>query len=133
MRLFTPEEGAVLRKALLSLDTKTHAKVIAHLDVSEEEQLGRTPTYMPAVLVNLMNNKDLGATKEERLTQTVQLGLPFISRVLKKHKSLLATGKADPTIPLNFNKAAGVAKTSPSLLKERFTIDAEGNVICAGS
>ncbi len=34
----------------------------------------------------------------------------------------------DPNIPLNFNKMAGVAKNSPSLLSKEFSIDKEGNV-----
>ncbi len=56
------------------------------------------------------------------------LGLPFIARVLETHKQHLASLEADSTIPLNFNKAAGVAKTNPSALSGAYTIDSEGNV-----
>jgi len=34
----------------------------------------------------------------------------------------------NPSIPLNFNKIAGVAKTSPELLYKDFYIDKEGSV-----
>jgi hypothetical protein len=83
---------------------------------------------MPAVLVNLANNPILGSTKEERISQAVILGLPFIARALEIHKQHLASLKATSTIPLNFNKAAGIAKTDPFLLNGKITIDSEGNV-----
>lgn len=88
----------------------------------------RTPTYMPAVLVNLANNPRLGSSKEKRISQAVILGLPFIARVLETHKQHLLRLEADSTISLNFNKVAGVAKTNPAALNGEYTIDSEGNV-----
>ena len=128
LRLFTPEEGVVLRKAMLELDTKLRDRIASQLDSKPQDSSSRTPTYMPAVLVNLSNNLQLGASKEERLSKAVIIGLPFITRVLEKHKELVANGEIDPNIPLNFNKMAGVAKTSPYLLSNEFTIDEEGCV-----
>lgn len=128
LRLFTLEEGAVLKKAVSKLPSDVRQKIIEQLDVRQGEELARTPTYMPAVLVNLANNPILGSSKEERISQAVLLGLPFIARVLETHKLHLASSKADSVIPLNFNKAAGVAKTNPSALNGEYTIDAEGNV-----
>lgn len=83
---------------------------------------------MPAVLVNLLNNSQLGESKEERLSKAITLGLPFITRVLEKHKKMLANHEIDPNIPLNFNKMAGVAKALPHSLSKEFHIDKEGNV-----
>lgn len=128
LRLFTPEEGAVLRKAMLELSPTIRDRIAAQLDVQQQDQPGRTPTYMPAVLVNLSNNPQLGASKEERLSKAVTIGLPFIARVLERHKELLVTKEIDPNTPLNFNKMAGVAKTSPDLLCKEFYIDKEGGV-----
>ncbi len=128
LRLFTPEEGAVLKQAVLKLPSDMQAKIIGQLDIQKGEELARTPTYMPALLVNLANNLSLGSSREERISQAVLLGLPFITRVLEMHKQHLALSKADPTIPLNFNKAAGVAKTNPSRLSGEYIIDSEGNV-----
>jgi len=129
LRLFTPEEGASLKNAMLQLDQQDRERIVAELDVRLGEEIGRTPTYMPAVLVNLYNNRDLGATPSERLSQTVVRGLPFIARVLQQHKQQLLQHQADPEIPLNFNKIAGVAKSAPDLLQQKpFTIDAEGGV-----
>ena len=128
LRLFTPEEGVVLKKAMLELDTNTRDRVAAQLDVQQQDQQSRTPTYMPALLVNLSNNPQLGGSKEERLFKAMTVGLPFIARVLEKHKELLANGEMDPNIPLNFNEMAGVAKRSPQLLSKEFYIDKEGSV-----
>ncbi|MFI5344572.1 MAG: hypothetical protein ACHQUC_10165, partial [Chlamydiales bacterium] len=132
LRLFTPEEGVVLKQAMNHLSTTDRDQIIASLDVQQGDPLQRTPTYMPAVLVNLYNNSGLGATKEERLAQAIQLGLPFICRVLEIHKKQLSNNQADSNIPLNFNKMAGVAKTAPELLGQEFCIDHEGNVSLAG-
>jgi len=128
LRLFTPEDGLLLKKSILKLEPEQRAKIIEQLDTKEE--LARTPTYMPAVLVNLSNNPQLGALREERIAQAVVLGLPFLSRVLEAHKRSLEEHEANPDIPLNFNKAAGVAKQSPTALLNGFSIDSEGNVCC---
>ncbi|SPJ31992.1 unnamed protein product [Candidatus Protochlamydia amoebophila UWE25] len=56
------------------------------------------------------------------------MGLPFLAKVLEKHKQSLFENKANPKIPLNFNKAAGIAKERPYALLNEFNIDQEGNV-----
>ncbi len=128
LRLFTSEEGAVMNEAMRKEDETVRARIIAELAVQPHGSPTCTSTYMPAALVNLLNNPALGKSKEERLAHAITLGLPFITRVLEKHKALLASGEMDPNIHLNFNKIAGVAKTSPHLLRGEFNIDQEGNV-----
>lgn len=129
LRLFTPEDGKLLKKAFLELDLEQQTKIYMQLDIKKGEELQRTPTYMPALLVNLSNNPELGKTREERISRAVMLGLPFLAKVLEKHKQSILENKADPQIPLNFNKAAGVAKERPyALLNNKFNIDQEGNV-----
>ena len=128
LRLFTPEEGTLIRKALMELDLNMRNRIAAQLDVRPQDQRSRTPTYMPAVLVNLSNNPQLGSSKEERLSQAITIGLPFIAKVLEKHQELVFKCEIDPNIPLNFNKIAGVAKESPDLLSKEFYIDVEGNI-----
>ena len=128
LRLVTPEDGRLLKQSFQKLTPDSQAKIIEQLD---GEEFSRTPTYMPAVLANLSNHPQLGASREDRIEQAVILGLPFLSRVLAEHKQLLADKKANPDIPLNFNQAAGVAKQSPHALQKGFYIDAEGNVCCA--
>lgn len=127
LRLFTPEDGVILKKAMLRLDVNIRERIL-RLNVQQFQKRGRTPTYMPAFLINLSNNVQLGNSKEERLIKSVVIGLPFIMRVLEKHKEMLMNHEIDSSVPLNFNKMAGVAKTSPELLYNEITIDKEGNV-----
>jgi hypothetical protein len=129
LRLFSLEEGRILRESFLKIPADLRGKIVEQLDSKMGEDFARTPTYMPAVLVNLANNPQLGASKEERLGQAVVLGLPFLSKILEMHKLALKEQKANPNIPLNFNKAAGVAKSAPNDLLKEFKIDAEGNVV----
>jgi hypothetical protein len=130
LRLFTPEEGTALKNAISQLSSEDRQRIVSQLDVRLGEEVGRTPTYMPAVLVNLYNNKDLGATPSERLSQAVIRGLPFLAKVLQHHHEKLAQNQASLDIPLNFNKVAGVAKSKPDLLlKNEFQIESDGNVI----
>ncbi len=130
LRLFTPEEGTALKNAILQLSSQDRQRIVSQFDARLGEEIGRTPTYMPAVLVNLSNNKDLGATSTERLAQAVIYGLPFIAQVLEQHQQQILQHQANPEIPLNFNQVAGVAKSMPNLLqKNAFQIDSDGNVI----
>ena len=128
MRLFNPAEGKILRKAIGQLDKKDRERILFFLDPLKTNPFYKTPTYMPALLVNLSNNTDLGKTKEERLAKALQFGLSFIARVFERHQDQLERGTANNYIPLNFNEVAGVAKKSPRALKGDFTIDAEGTV-----
>ncbi len=128
LRLFTLEDGVVLRKAIHKLDSSIRNRIAAQLDVQPQDRLSRTPTYMPAVLVNLSNNPELGKTKEERLSKAISVGLPFIVQVLERHKKMLLKNEIDSNIPLNFNKMAGVAKASPLSLNGAFYIDQDGSV-----
>lgn len=54
LRLFTPEDGLLLKKAILKLKPEHRAKIMEQLDTKEGEELARTPTYMPAVLTQLV-------------------------------------------------------------------------------
>ncbi|HSX13687.1 MAG TPA: RhuM family protein [Chlamydiales bacterium] len=54
---------------------------------------------------------------------------PFMSRSeMCPYSPVHNQRMADSAIPLNFNLAAGVAKTNPSALNGKYTIDTEGNV-----
>src|SRR5579862_821028 len=122
MRLFTPEEGAILRKAMLEMSPEMRDRIVQQFDVSGENITKNelTDTYIPAVLVNLLNNPALGKTREERLSKAIFLGLPFLTIVLEKYKK--------PESRLDFNDIAGVAKTSPASLSKEAFVDKEGRV-----
>ena len=128
LRLFTPEDGTILKQAILTLPSRIKGQVIKQLDIEDQKELRRTPTYMPAILVNLANNPQLGSSRDARLSQAIILGLPFIARVLKTHRERLTKREADPTVPLCFVDAARIAKTNPNALKGEYSIGPEGNV-----
>lgn len=119
MRLATPDAGRALKDGFSTLSPRDSDDALRRLSVSGAAQLPRTPTYMPAVLVNLMNNRSLGATPDERLARSVAIGVPFISAVLGFYQSMLSVGKLPMNVPLNFNVAAGVAATAPESLRWR--------------
>jgi len=128
LRLFNPEDGVVLEEAFSKLSPEMKNRIIEQLDIHEAEELERTPTYIPAVLVNLANNSELGQSREEKIAQAVILGLPFIARVLETQKKYLLFGERESSIPLNFNNAAGIAKINPRTLNGEYKIDFEGNI-----
>jgi hypothetical protein len=127
LRLFTHEEGIVLKRALLELDEVTREQIIEQLDVQQHDQSNnRTPTYMPAMLINLFNNPQLGGSKEDRLARAITIGAPCIARVLERYKGMVVRGEIDAHVPLNFNTMAGIAKAFPAKLNGEFYIDQEG-------
>ena len=110
LRLTTPEEGASIKKAYAEL-SEEERKSLLIFDIGRSSQMQRTPTYMPAVLVNLSNNRHLGKEKSERLERAFKIGLPFLARVLLFYE------KSDLT--LNFSPIAKAAKSEQALsLKE---------------
>ena len=122
MRLFTPADGQDLKKAFCELDDATQELIIQQFAMKENARPGRTPTYMPALLVNLMNHPLLGDTKSERLQEAFRLGVPFIVRVLNK-------GMDTNKVPVCFNPIAGVVKKDPYILERtKFNIEPNGDV-----
>lgn len=131
LRLFTPKEGQILKKAMDRFDETTLYKILSGFD--EHSSQFATPTYMPAALVNLMNHSNLGNSKEERLSRAIPLGLPFLAKVLEKHQKLVNEGEFDPNIPLNFNSIAGTVKDNPYALRYPFSIQENGHVVIYSS
>lgn len=129
LRLFTEKDGQILREAFRELDVEMQERIALELDIREDNPYNlRTPTYMPAVLVNLSNNLSLGESREERLKSAMKIGLPFLAKALMLQKVLVLSEKLIPSIPLCFNEAAGVAKENPHLLSGEFSIDSDGNI-----
>ncbi len=120
LRLYTKEKGTILKEAMAQLDQEASERVVSQLDLQEEGEFLRTPTYVPAFLLNL--------SQSTSLTEAITIGLPFVAKVLEKHRASIEQGLFDPTIPLNFNAMAGLAKTAPYTIAE-FHIDDQGNVL----
>ncbi len=114
LRLFTPQEGESLKKAFFKLDEQQRAHVLKEFGMQKYER--RTPTYMPAVLLNLYNF-DPKASLDAKMELAVT-ALPFLANVLQSQKP-------GAQAPLNFNKVAGAVKEDPDLVKYGdFEIDA---------
>lgn len=128
MRLFSKEEGEILKKGIDALKEEDQKRLISYFNTTEV-LTGRTPTYMPAVLVNLANNKTLGETPAERLECAIAIGLPVIGRALEMYKNYVDKGEIDEQVPLNFNPLAKIASGSPKDFETgELTIDTQGNV-----
>lgn len=130
IRLYGKEDGSVLNQAFEKFDETQKSFFIKMFDPLSPDLPEITPTYIPALLANLYNNKSLGETPEQRLSRTLEIGLPFVSRVLKRYQDQLSEGKGNRIDPLNFNDMARVAKESPEKLSSlSILIDAENNVL----
>jgi hypothetical protein len=124
LRLFTPKQGAALRDGFAKLDKQEKQQAIDYLSPEGASQFPRTPTYMPAVLVNLLNNRTLGSTPDQRLTEAIRIGIPFITATLKNYKDMLEKGTIGKDFPINFNSVAGIAAEDPfSLQHKQISID----------
>lgn len=133
LRLYTPQEGKILLSVATSptLSDSARELIMSQFDRLEPDALTATPTYIPAVLVNLINNPALEETHDGRIKKAIEVGLVFIARVLNFHRAQVAEGRVDGKIPLNFNGIAGIAKekNAASLLETtQFVIDSEGTV-----
>ncbi len=129
LRLYTPEEGQILAAAMEGLSALEQETLLRELDPEPSSAL-RTPTYIPAVLVNAAGNVAFGESRDERLAYVVRTVLPFIANVLNIHRMRVESGEIDARNPLDFNEIALVVKKGEAL--SGFTIDEEARVHAAG-
>jgi len=130
LRLQTPADGKILKEAFLKLPPDQLSVVIDEFNSHGSDLSANTPTYMPAVFVNLLNNGILGKGQKERMIETIQVGLPFVAHVLQAYRSEVAAKKIDPKVILNFDEVAKYVKLSPRQLKsDDFTIQVDGRVL----
>ncbi len=139
MRFYTSQQGDMLKDAFLQL--KQQSVILEGFDPLTG-WLGRTPTYIPAVLLNFKDNPKCGSTPEERLSFALNHGLTFILNVMNDHESqikrlenakILDENKSAlsklKSLTLCFNTTAKQAKESPEILiSNKFQVDQEGNV-----
>ena len=129
LRLHTPEEGAVVKTTVQALPQVDQDRIFMLFDPYGEKRPKCMVAYVPAVMVNLLNDPSLGEDRHQRISQAVARGAPFIAKVLEKQRETLAEGKADPKVPLNFNKVAGAVKEQAYHLPDaKFCIEKDGMV-----
>lgn len=129
MRLFFPEEGKALKLAYEDLPQEQKKLLHQELDPFTVRK-DRTPTYVPAFLVNFLSTcSKQGLSKEESVGRCMREGVTFIGHVLHQYRQGHANQPYNPELTLNFNKAAGQARENTTLLKSAtFAINPEGSV-----
>lgn len=130
MRLFIPPYGETMRIAFVGLSVETKDRLRQQLTVGLTPKKQLTDTYVPAVYVNLLNNKSFGDTFEIRLSKVISIAVPFVTQVQEHHLKLLSEGIADPSVPLEFNALSALAKepNAEQYFMGTFVIDAKGTV-----
>ncbi|MBL0941348.1 MAG: hypothetical protein IBJ00_01265 [Alphaproteobacteria bacterium] len=129
MLLFSPEEGRALISCYRTL-SKTYANIVNNAMDPLILRHERTPTYVPAVLVNLLSTySKQGMSKTEGIKRCVQDGMRSIAEILEQYRANKTKQPYNPELTINFNKVAGQVRDNPAILKNfTFTIDSEGLV-----
>jgi hypothetical protein len=129
LRLHSPQDGKMLKRAFQKLDLYNQALLLSQLDIRTFDPLKRSPHYIPAVLNNMLNNPKLGQNFQERLDKVFILALPFIAQVMQEHRKELTLRQADRSLPLNFNLVAKKVASNPYLLNHVIFKINENNVV----
>ena len=124
MRLFDPEARKMLKVQWAQLPKEMRIETADSFNPLREIE-GLTPTYVPAVFVNVYTSVE---EKNQAISRILGQVLPF---VLKAQREFRASESYDPTMTLSFNKVAAVARDTADLPAEKspYHIDGQGNVI----
>ncbi len=131
MRLTDSEVGNALKagyEELTDMDRELVKKVFYN-SIFGESFLNKmeTPTYMPAVLINLMNNPKLGDDLYSRIKEAFKLGSFFLAKALEEWCKDPAF---DSSIVVNFNTVAGLVKQDPKvLINKKFQVDVQSGTV----
>lgn len=133
MRLFSEEEGRALQSSFNHLPKEAQIAIMTQFNPLEDRR-EKTPTYVPAVLVNILGAYEKsGLTHPQAITKCITEGLPFMAHILGEYRTGKASQPYNPDMTLNFNKVAGQLRDNPGLTKTAtFTIDEKGNVSLVG-
>jgi len=130
LRLFSKEDGFMLKKAFLNLLPEDQRKIILML-IKKDYSNYPSPTNVVSMLINLFNNSVLQGPFEERLSEVIKMCFLFFDKVIKKYENLIKTQSSVAKIPLNFNEIARVAKSSLpyDIVFKDFVIQKDGLVM----
>lgn len=117
LRFFSPEEGILLQKGLERLSDKQKNLLVEQFGI-EEPQVGmnawaRNPTYVPAVLVNLLQLQKTDEPKQVKVERALE-GACCIAIVLQRYAEV--PEHRHSLNPLSFNGYAGIAGKTPKFL-----------------
>ncbi len=124
LNCYSPAEGGVIKETFLSLSPQDIS-----LLVDEIEELSTTNQdfyqYFASVITYLQKNFKLGRSQEERLSNSITLAFPFLSKLYFLNQSLSKRSKHQ----LDFKEISLAAKQNPDLFKQGSpSIDKKGRV-----
>lgn len=121
-RLTTKSHGVALNEGFSKLSVSDRESAVPRLSVEGASKLRRTPTYMPALLDNLIKHAKFG-THQEGVIAAITIGVPFIVSTLEKYEAMVDAKMMSDEVPLNFNPAAGIAASNPDRLLRKDLIN----------
>lgn len=126
-KLFTPEEGLILKNGISELSSEDRERFVSYFEIQAYQDM--TPSSMLSIFFNLYNNQTLGETSEQRLSQSLTRGFSLLAKILEQHQEMILNDQIDPQIPLDFKAIAELAKVEPDLLPARpLYIHADGSI-----
>ncbi len=129
LRITTPEYTTKFNKAFAQLSQEQKNLILEEFYPLTERD-SATPTYVPAVLLNIFHNHSLSSREKQRIKFLFHHGLPFIATVLHEFRHNHANIPYNKNLTLNFNEIARIAREDPLQLKTRdYQIEEDGTVI----
>lgn len=132
MRLTTPEDGVLISEAYQKMPIENQALIESQFSplMMRNE---RTPTYIPAFLMNLLSYYKVILDHKEAKIKTFQEGLLFVGTVLRDFRGKKANQPFNPNLSLNFNDVANMIKGFSDgktfSYEEDYMIDEKGVVL----
>ena len=121
-RVYDPQSGAILKAQWDKLNKMDQEFIIRNFNPLKE-YAGKTPTYVPAVFVNIYNELP---DKSKALDVIVTQALPLVVKIVDQYRNDLSTRN----MTFNFNKVAGQVKESLDILNQaKYGIDKAGLII----
>jgi hypothetical protein len=127
MRILDPVEAKIILETLSTLSIESLKKIQVALSplILRNE---RTPTYVPAFLLNLFTAVKESMPAKDALTYTIKYGIPFVARVQEDFRYRMKGKSASVT--LTYNVAAIQIKTNPHKIENtQFEITPTGEVL----
>lgn len=112
VRLFDANSGQLLIASWNKLTQQQKQLLIENFHPLKEFS-GMTPTYVPAVFVNIYKNEP---NKAQAIGIIMTKALPFVTKVMSDFRHNQTSVKFDPTLTINFNKVAGQVRDNVSIL-----------------
>ena len=122
LMLYKPDEGKVLKESLLRLPAEDLSLVVEEFNATRKDLRYHIPSCLASVLVVLSNNPLLGESHQNRLEQTVEIGLPLFAKIFR-YQNESHHRPSNP--PLNYDNIVQTAESEPKKLPDVFSVELE--------